>query len=311
MSYKTIAFKVFSSTNYTTCNIGSIMKCMMISATLMLSVIAHAMETPKIELNRGILIAIEGIDGSGKSTLANHLYNALQPKYAHVKLTKEPGDTEVGKKIREIVQTQTTPLDPKTEFLLFAADRAEHFSKMIELLLKQNYIIISDRLADSSLAYQGYGRDLDKNMIASVNRWAMDKITPDLTIFVKVPDETALERIQKRNETVSTFEKEPFLKKVAAGFEKIYEKYCSSESFKTEFKPEARQLYIETLESPGKKFLSPYATPFNLTTLDSAEFKTVPAKHVKLITVDGTQSEHAVATNTITVVSEWIKLNNQ
>ncbi len=268
------------------------------------------MEPDKAQLNRGFLITIEGIDGSGKSTLAKHLYDALEQKYAHVKLTKEPGDTEVGKKIREIVQTQATPLDPKTEFLLFAADRAEHFSKMIEPLLKENYLIISDRLADSSLAYQGYGRKLDKDTIKSINAWAMHNRQPDLTIFVKVPVETALERIQKRNETVSVFEKAPFLQRVANGFEKIYEQYQNTEQFKKDFRKEAQQLYINSLDSPRKTILSASAKKFNLTTLNPTEFNTIPAKHVKLITVDGTKLEQDIADNTIAVVSEWIARNN-
>lgn len=286
------------------------MKYMMISATLMLSIISHAMETEKTQLSRGVLIAIEGIDGSGKSTLARHLYDALQEKYAHVQLTKEPGDTEVGKKIREIVQTQTIPLDPLAEFLLFAADRTEHFSQMIIPHLKENYIIISDRLADSSLAYQGYGRGLDKDMIKSINARAMHNRQPDLTIFVKIPVETALERIQKRNEAVSAFEKKSFLKKVAAGFEEIYEKYYSSEDFKTQLRKEAQQLYIKSLESPRKTALAASAKKFNLTTLNPTEFETIPAKHVKLITVDGAQPETEIADSTIAVVNEWITRNN-
>jgi dTMP kinase len=268
------------------------------------------MEPQKIQLTHGILIAIEGIDGSGKSTLARHLHDALQNKYTHVKLTKEPGDTEVGKEIREIVQTQTTPLDSKTEYLLFAADRSEHFSKMIEPLLKENYVIISDRLADSSLAYQGYGRGLDKDKIKLINAWAMHNRQPDLTIFVQVPVKTALERIQKRNEALSTFEKEPFLKKVATGFEEIYEQYLDSESFKNDFCPKAQHAYLSSLESPRKTFLTQSAKKFNLTKLDPAEFGTIPAKHVKLITVDGTQSAENVAHNTITIVDEWIAHNN-
>lgn len=283
---------------------------MIISATLALSILSHAMEPEKMQLTRGILIAIEGIDGSGKSTLANHLYNALQQKYSHVKLTKEPGDTEVGKKIREIVQTQATPLDSKTEFLLFAADRAEHFSKIIEPLLKQNYLIISDRLADSSLAYQGYGRGLDKDKIKLINAWAMNNRQPDLTVFVKIPIKTALKRIQQRNEAVSAFEKKSFLEKVAAGFEEIYEQYQDSENFKKDFCPQAQQAYFSSLESPRKTLLTQSAKKFNLTKLDPAEFGTIPAKHVKLITVDGTQSEKDIAQNTIAVINEWIIHNN-
>lgn len=83
------------------------------------------------QLTQGILIAIEGIDGSGKSTLVQNLFVLLQEKQFDLLLTKEPGDTDLGKKIREIVQTQDMPIASKAEYLLFAADRAQHFSEMI------------------------------------------------------------------------------------------------------------------------------------------------------------------------------------
>lgn len=201
------------------------MKYLILFATV--SSISCAMEIVKKEPKRGIFIAIEGIDGSGKSTLAQHLHNALQQKYYNVQLTKEPGGTISGQKIRDIVHTQKTPLDPKAEFLLFAADRAQHFTEVIEPLLKQKYIIISDRWADSSLAYQGYGRGLDKDIINTVNTWAMNGRRPDFTIFVKISPTIALKRIKKRNNDISIFEKEYLLKEVAKGFEEIFSKYPS------------------------------------------------------------------------------------
>lgn len=261
-SCKNSAFQVFSSTICTTSNLGSIMKHIMICATLLLSIISHAMEPEKIQLNRGFLIAIEGIDGSGKSTLAHHLHTALEQKYSHVELTKEPGGTELGKKIREMLQTQPTPVCSIAESLLFAADRAQHFFEM-EQLLQQNCLIISDRLADSSLAYQGYGRGLDQTWIKDNNKKAMNGRQPDLTIFVKVPVKTALERIQKRNETQSVFEKEPFLQKVADGFEDIYSQYMDNEDFKRNYCTNARELYIKSLEGSPRK-LTPLTKKFNL-----------------------------------------------
>jgi dTMP kinase len=248
---------------------------------------------------KGILIAIEGIDGSGKSTFARHLYDALQQTYSHVKLTKEPGDTEAGKKIRELVQNQQEPLDPTAEFLLFAADRAEHFSKMIIPLLNENYIVISDRLSDSSLAYQGYGRGLDKKMIQSTNAWAMQDVKPDLTIFIKVSVDTALERIQKRNEALTTFEKKEFLTKVADGFEKMYtsEGYCNLKTYEN-----IMNLYQHTETTIHRAFLK---TSVNLKVSDP-EFETIPAHHIKLITVDGTQSEKEIVDTVIPGIQQWL-----
>jgi dTMP kinase len=248
---------------------------------------------------KGILIAIEGIDGSGKSTFARHLYSALQQNYSHVKLTKEPGDTKAGQKIRELVQNQKEPLDAKAEFLLFAADRAEHFSKTIIPLLNQNYIIISDRLSDSSLAYQGYGRELNKEMIQNINTWAMQNTKADLTIFIKVPVETALERIAKRDEAVTTFEKKEFLEKVADGFENIYTHggYCNLKTYKNII-----DLCQHTEQTMIKTFLK---TGVNLTVSDP-EFETIPAHHIKIITIDGTQSEEEIINTIIPGIQRWL-----
>jgi len=257
---------------------------------------SYAMETThNNQFKRGALIAIEGIDGSGKSTLAQHLYKALKQKYNSVILTKEPGDTEVGKEIREIVQQQTEPLNPKTEFLLFAADRAEHFSKVIIPALEKKSIIISDRLADSSMAYQGYGRDLNKNIIRQTNEWAMYGTQPNLTIFVKVPVKIALERIAKRNENRSAFEKKPLLKKVANGFEEIYKPYIKNTDFET------------IAKSFQKDLIKVNGNCVNLVIVDDVDFEEIHGNCIRLITVDGRESEEIVAQKTITAVERWIE----
>jgi len=175
-------------------------------------------------LTKGILVAIEGIDGSGKSTLVRNLYSALEKLKFPVIHTKEPGGSALGKQLRTILQTQTMPVSPQAEYLLFAADRAQHFDEVIIPNLEQNNIILSDRMSDSSLVYQGYGRGLDLYMIRRINRWVMKDIKPDLTIYVSISLEVACERIQKRKETLTTFEREhiSFLEKLIFGFETIY-----------------------------------------------------------------------------------------
>jgi dTMP kinase len=173
------------------------------------------------QLNSGILIAIEGIDGSGKTTLAKNISSALEQQGFNTLLTKEPGDSELGKEIRELVCTQNIPISPRAQYLLFAADRAQHFTERIIPALKNNTLIICDRLCDSSLAYQGYGNGIDIEMIKNINSWSMHAIIPDLTIFVRVPVEIALERCNNRG-TLSAYEKKSFLHKVADGFEEIY-----------------------------------------------------------------------------------------
>jgi dTMP kinase len=115
-------------------------------------------------LKKGVLISFEGIDGSGKSLLVNNLYKILQTQYKTL-ITKEPGETDLGKKIRKIVQEQNVKIGPLAEYLLFATDRAQHFTEFIIPNLQEKYLILSDRLADSSIVYNGYGRDLPINKI--------------------------------------------------------------------------------------------------------------------------------------------------
>ena len=178
-------------------------------------------EPIKRELKQGVLIAIEGIDGAGKSTFASELNSFLQKQGFSTLLTREPGDTELGKEIRAIIQTQKQPITTQAQFLLFAADRAEHFEKVIKPALRQNKIVISDRLSDSSLAYQGYGQGVDINQIKSINNWVMQGIKPDWTFFIDIDIDTALERCNKRG-GLSAYEKKDLLTKIAAGFKTIY-----------------------------------------------------------------------------------------
>jgi len=175
------------------------------------------------KLQHKLFIAIEGIDGSGKSTLAKNLLHFLQQAGYETILTKEPGGTPLGLQLRTILQTKNTPVNTKAEFLLFAADRAQHFADVIIPALNKKNIVISDRLNDSSIAYQGYGRGLETEILKQINNWAMNNIQPDLTIFVKVKIDTALNRIKARKEELTDFEKERnFIEKVANGFEEIY-----------------------------------------------------------------------------------------
>jgi dTMP kinase len=110
------------------------------------------------------------------------------------------------------------------EYLLFAADRAQHFHEMIIPELKAGTIIIADRLADSSLAYQGYGRGLDHGMIKTINTWAMNGIAPDLTFYLRVDPMIALNRVRRRQEELTSFEQEAlaFWQRVTKGYEEIF-----------------------------------------------------------------------------------------
>ncbi|MGB8367210.1 MAG: dTMP kinase [Candidatus Babeliales bacterium] len=174
------------------------------------------------QLTKGLLIAVEGIDGSGKSTLAKNLYHYFNQQLPTL-LTKEPGGTQLGQQLRTIVQTQTISLQPQAEYLLFAADRAQHFTDVIIPQLKKNMLIISDRMADSSVAYQGYGRGLNISMIQSINTWVMQHRQPDLIIYLKIPIAAAFDRVKKRKK-LTTFEQETksFMQRVSDGFDMLY-----------------------------------------------------------------------------------------
>ncbi len=172
----------------------------------------------------GVLIAIEGIDGSGKSTLAANLAQELEKAHYPVVLTREPGATPLGKLLRTIVQEKHVSVDSRAEFLLFAADRAQHFTELIIPALQQGKVIICDRMSDSSIVYQGYGRGLDIAFIKTLNSWTMQNVVPALTIYVRVTPETAFERIHARNKKLSSFEQEGvgFAQKLVNGFDELY-----------------------------------------------------------------------------------------
>jgi len=175
--------------------------------------------------HQGSLITIEGIDGSGKSTLAKKLQYILSLHTSRsIITTREPGATSVGSFIRTLVQKSPTKLCPKTEFLLFSADRSQHFFEIVEPELEKGSIIISDRMNDSSLAYQGYGRSIDKQMIQAINRWSMNNHVPSCVIYLKIDNQTAFQRITARNEEFTNFEQETedFWNKVIAGFEELF-----------------------------------------------------------------------------------------
>lgn len=173
---------------------------------------------------RGLLIVVEGIDGSGKSTLCRNLHTALLKKDHKTALTKEPGGTLLGKELRAILQTQNVPVCPQAEYLLFAADRSQHFKDLIIPKLNTGYLIISDRMGDSSIAYQGYGRGLSIEMIQQINAWTMQNIEPDISFYVRISAEESKKRIRARGKTLTAFEKErdEFTQRLVHGFDALF-----------------------------------------------------------------------------------------
>jgi dTMP kinase len=175
-------------------------------------------------LSRGLLVSLEGIDGSGKTTLAATLHDYMQTQSIPVVLTKEPGGSTLGKFLRTIVQEKTMPMSSRAEYLVFAADRAQHFDEVIIPALEAKKVVISDRMADSSLVYQGYGRGLDHDFIKTVNAWTMHTIVPDITLYLKIDAKSARARCTKRSNQLSAFEQEKtsFFDRLVQGFDEIF-----------------------------------------------------------------------------------------
>jgi dTMP kinase len=150
----------------------------------------------------GFFIALEGGEGAGKSTQAEHLAQWLRGKGHEVVLTFEPGATEVGQRLRSVLLDHhdanglpQPALSPRAEALLFAADRAEHVASVVVPALERGAVVLTDRYIDSSVAYQGAGRDLLPGDVARVSRWATEGLLPDLTVVLDLPAVVGLSRV--------------------------------------------------------------------------------------------------------------------
>ncbi|MEU9338398.1 dTMP kinase [Streptomyces sp. NPDC048290] len=166
----------------------------------------------------GFFIALEGGDGAGKSTQAEALAEWIRAKGHEVVLTREPGATPVGKRLRSILlDVSSAGLSHRAEALLYAADRAEHVDTVVRPALERGAVVITDRYIDSSVAYQGAGRDLSPTEIARISRWATAGLVPHLTVLLDVSPETARERF---TEAPDRLESEPaeFHARVRSGF---------------------------------------------------------------------------------------------
>ncbi|QQT71161.1 dTMP kinase [Brevibacterium casei] len=145
----------------------------------------------------GFFIAIEGGDGSGKSTQIARISRALADEGYSVEATREPGGTELGRQIRSVL-FDSEPPSPRTEALLFAADRAHHVASLVDPGLDAGSIVITDRYIDSTVAYQAAGREFDPTTILALSRWATEGLIPHLTIVLDIDPEVAAERMSAR-----------------------------------------------------------------------------------------------------------------
>ena len=145
----------------------------------------------------GIFISFEGGEGSGKSTQTQLLKEYLESNGKEVLLTREPGGTPLGKRLRDILlDTETGNISPRAEALLYAADRANHVYSLIQPALASGQVVITDRYLDSSVAYQGAGRILQPSEVARISRWATENLAPTLTIVMDIPAELGLSRLR-------------------------------------------------------------------------------------------------------------------
>ncbi len=149
---------------------------------------------------RGVFIVFEGPEGAGKSTQIERLALELRSRGREVLTTREPGGSELGKELRALVLTPGRRVDPLAEFLLYAADRAQHVSEVIGPALAEGRDVVSDRYTGASLAYQGHGRGLDLGFVATVNRHATNGLAADLTILLDIDPERGLDRVERRAE---------------------------------------------------------------------------------------------------------------
>lgn len=148
----------------------------------------------------GVFVCFEGGEGGGKSTQSRLLHDRLTARGYAVRLTHEPGDTPVGKDLRRIVLApETGELAHKTEFLLYAADKAEHVETLVRPALARGEVVITDRYVDSTLAYQGAGRALDLAELEDVSRWATGDLRPHLTVVLDLEPEAGLGRFEGRD----------------------------------------------------------------------------------------------------------------
>ena len=194
---------------------------------------------------RGKFIVIEGIDGCGKTTQIDEITkwlpkSGLIEKNSKLITTREPGGSLLGKKLRKLILDNNKNNKPSSlaELLLYSADRAEHVSKIIAPALKNNDWVISDRFSDSTLAYQGYGRNINLDIIKSIESIVCQGEYPDLTFFLEISPEESVSR--RKHEVPDRIESEgiKFLEKVNEGFkliakEKNWKVISASQNIKT------------------------------------------------------------------------------
>ncbi len=175
---------------------------------------------------KGHFFVFEGIDGCGKTTQINELKNwlpksGLMPKGTNLHITREPGGTSLGDELRELLlhpPADTSP-EPITELLMYAADRAQHVSEIIKPALQKGDWVISDRFSGSTIAYQGYGRGLNMQLIHQLEVIATQEVVPDITFWLDISVQKSYTRREETIQDRIEAEGADFLRRVSKGFE--------------------------------------------------------------------------------------------
>lgn len=174
-------------------------------------------------MTRGKLITIEGLDGAGKTTLASALLVALRDWGVEAQLLREPGGVRAAELIRDLVKDPALRISARAEALLYAAARAQLVEEALRPLLAGGVTVLLDRFVDSSLAYQGAGRELGVQSVASVNEFATGGLSPDLTLLLRVSPAVGRERAQGRADQLDRLEREPetFFARIAGAYDAL------------------------------------------------------------------------------------------
>lgn len=171
---------------------------------------------------RGVLITIEGIEGCGKTTQSRLLFDYLKSMKVDAMLEREPGGSAIGDKIRGLLLDKShDAMDDKAEALLYAASRSQLIKEVIAPAIEQSKVVILDRYIDSTIAYQVYGRGLDRQIVEEFNRWVVSPYYPDLTILLEIEPGLGLARLRPNEADRIELESESFHQRVAKGFKDL------------------------------------------------------------------------------------------
>ena len=199
----------------------------------------------------GKFITLEGIEGSGKSTNLSVIKQILDENQINYIVTREPGGGPLGRNLREILLDKSNTISPSVEMLLMMADRKDHVDNVINLNLKKGNWVVSDRYLDSTIAYQGGGRQLDVNLITFLSA-ELDLPTPDLTLLFDLPVNKALKRAKERSE-LDRFESEP-----ADFHNRIRDSYLEQASKNDRFKIVNSAKEIESVAEQVKNYINEF-----------------------------------------------------